>query len=153
MVVSGWSDGQADCRSLFEQNGLPMWVFEGRSVVEVNRAAMLAYGYSRDEFLAMTIRDLEEADGPRDGASSLSPPAADADQKPRTIWKHRRKDGSLVDVEVSAVADHVPRKAGRCSTPFSTSAIAGEPRPRRAISTCCWRRSPTRWSPATTNSS
>jgi PAS domain S-box-containing protein len=102
MAASGWSVGQADCRSLFEQNDLPMWVFEGRSVVEVNRAAVLAYGYSRDEFLAMTIRDIEEADGPRDGPSSLSLPAA-ADEKPRTEWKHRKKDGSLVDVEVRAV--------------------------------------------------
>jgi PAS domain S-box-containing protein len=102
MAASGWSEGQADCRSLFEQNDLPMWVFEGRNVVEVNRAAMLAYGYSRDECLAMTIRDIEEADGPRDGPSSLTPPAA-ADQTSRTEWKHRKKDGSLVDVEVRAV--------------------------------------------------
>ena len=104
MAVSGWSDGQVDCRSLFERNDLPMWVFEGRNVVEVNQAAMLSYGYSRDEFLAMTIRDIEEADGPRDGPSSLSPPIGDAHPSPRTVWKHRKKDGSLADVEVSAVA-------------------------------------------------
>jgi PAS domain S-box-containing protein len=104
MAVSGWSNGQADCRSLFEQNGLPMWVFEGRNVVEVNQAAMSSYGYSRDEFLAMTIRDIEVADGPRDGPSSLSQSAGDADLNRRTVWKHRKKDGSLVDVEVSTTA-------------------------------------------------
>jgi PAS domain S-box-containing protein len=81
-----------------------MWVFEGRKVVEVNRAAVLTYGYSRDEFLAMTIRDIEEADGPPDAPSSLSPSVGDVDRTPRTTWKHRKKDGSLVDVEVSVVA-------------------------------------------------
>lgn len=104
LPVSGWTDGQADCRSLFERNDLPMWVFEGPKVVEVNQAALESYGYSRDEFLAMTIRDIEETDGPRDGPSSLSPPARDAGPTPHAIWKHRKKDGSLADVEVSSTA-------------------------------------------------
>ena len=58
MVEAGWSDAQADCRRVFEENSHPMWVVEAQEVVDVNRAALLHYGYSRDEFLAMTIDDL-----------------------------------------------------------------------------------------------
>ena len=121
IAAPGWSDGQADCRSLFEQNDLPMWVFEGRKVVEVNRAAMLSYGYSRDEFLAMTIRDIEEPDGPRDGPSSIGPPVGEVDQPRRSVWKHRKKDGSLVDVEVSAVAITFGGKPALLASVFDVS--------------------------------
>ena len=58
MVEAGWSDAQADCRRVFEENSHPMWVVEALEVVDVNRAALLHYGYSRDEFLAMTVDDL-----------------------------------------------------------------------------------------------
>ncbi len=58
MVEAGWSDVQADCHRVFEENSHPMWVAEAHGVVAVNRAATLHYGYSRDEFLSMTVDDL-----------------------------------------------------------------------------------------------
>src|SRR3954471_17726818 len=73
----GWSEVQADCRRVFEENAQPMWVSEGRSILDVNQAAVARYGYSRDEFLAMAVDEIEVVDG-----------------------KHRTKDGSLVDVEI-----------------------------------------------------
>jgi signal transduction histidine kinase len=87
-VEAGWSEAQTDCRRLFEENSEPMWVVDLSNVVEVNRAAVLHYGYSRDEFLAMTIADLEES----------------ATEGPPVVWKHRRKDGTLIDVEVTSFA-------------------------------------------------
>ena len=93
-LEAGWSDAQSDCRRVFEENSHPMWVVEALEVVDVNRAALLHYGYSRDEFLALTIDDL----------SAEKPPAAKVAQNPRAPWKHRRKDGSLIDVEISSFA-------------------------------------------------
>jgi len=45
---------------LFENNPLPMWVFdlETLAFLAVNQAAIVKYGYSRDEFLRMTLQDI-----------------------------------------------------------------------------------------------
>jgi PAS domain S-box-containing protein len=94
MVETGWSDAQADCRRVFEENGQPMLIVEQRDVVDVNRAALLHYGYSRDEFLAMTIDEL----------SAEKSPAAKATRTSRPVGRHRRKDGSSIDVEITSFA-------------------------------------------------
>ena len=94
MVEAGWSDAQVDCRRVFEENSHPMWVVEASEVVDVNRAALLHYGYSRNEFLALTLDDL----------SAQKPAAAKVAHNPRAPWKHRRKDGSFIDVEITSFA-------------------------------------------------
>ena len=95
-IGAGWSDAQADCRRVFEDNRDPMWVVDLGDLVEVNRAALAHYGYSRDEFLKLTIDDLlvdKSAGAQLAGASG-----------PSAIRHHRRKDGSVIDVEVSSFA-------------------------------------------------
>ena len=84
-------------RLLFQSNPNPMWVFDLESLkfLEVNEAAIHHYGYSREEFLAMTIMDIRppEKNGQRTTAGL---DAADHG----IIWRHRRKNGSLMDVEI-----------------------------------------------------
>jgi PAS domain S-box-containing protein len=84
-------------RLLFHGNPNPMWVFdlETLAFLEVNEAAIQYYGYSREEFLTKTLMDirLTEKDG--------QPKTLSLDTTNRSIvWRHRRKDGSLVDVEL-----------------------------------------------------
>ena len=72
--------------------------------IAVNDAAVRHYGYSRREFLAMTINDLcLPDDGPRSRAEPCSP---DPPGPPglRTTWRHRRKDRTPIDVAVSGVS-------------------------------------------------
>ena len=47
-------------RLFFHSNPLPMWIFDNDSlrILSVNEAAVQKYGWSEDEFLAMTIEDL-----------------------------------------------------------------------------------------------
>src|ERR1700756_4566858 len=47
-------------RLLFETNPSPMWVFDVQTlrILAVNQAAVTHYGYSREEFLQLTIVDL-----------------------------------------------------------------------------------------------
>jgi PAS domain S-box-containing protein len=84
-------------RILFHGNPNPMWVFdlETQGFLEVNEAAVQHYGYSREEFLTKTLVDirLTEPDGQ---PKNLSPGPADQS----IVWRHRRRDGSLIDVEV-----------------------------------------------------
>jgi PAS domain S-box-containing protein len=95
MVEDEWSDAQADLRRLFEENGHPMWVREGPEIRAVNRAALLHYGYSRDEFLDLAIGDLVVTEAPDE--SYVAEPS-------HGLSKHRRKDGSVVEVEVTSFA-------------------------------------------------
>ena len=84
-------------RLLFHSNPNPMWVFDLESLkfLEVNEAAIQHYGYGREEFLAMTIMDI------RPPEKNSQPKVAAIDTAERgPVWRHRRKDGSLIDVEV-----------------------------------------------------
>src|SRR3954465_4525172 len=49
---------------LFENNPLPMWVYDLETLrfLAVNEAAVHHYGYSRDEFLGMSIKEIRPAD-------------------------------------------------------------------------------------------
>ena len=87
-------------RLLFDGNPQPMWMFEVESlaILAVNDAAVRHYGYSREEFLAMTIMDLRPADD-----DLGAPPASEWASEGRgqvALTQHRRRDGSVVDVEV-----------------------------------------------------
>jgi len=85
-------------RLLFQGNPNPMWVFdlETQSFLEVNEAATRHYGYAREEFLAMTVADIR----PSDKSEILNDVALNAADRSQ-VWRHRRKDGSLIDVEVT----------------------------------------------------
>jgi PAS domain S-box-containing protein len=91
-------------RLLFEDNPLPMWVFDLDTLafLEVNQAAVAHYGYTRDEFLTMTLADIR----PPEDVPRLREAVADPPSGPRVIgqWRHRLKDGRLIDVEVAAHA-------------------------------------------------
>jgi PAS domain S-box-containing protein len=89
-------------RLLFEKSPLPMWVVDraGRNFLAVNEAAIENYGYTRDEFLEMTLEDVHP---PEDVPVLLADLACENAERtnPRTR-RHRRKDGSLIDVEIVA---------------------------------------------------
>jgi len=84
-------------RLLFQDNPNPMWVFDLESLafLEVNEAAIKHYGYSREEFLAMTVADIR----PLEKNEAAQGTALDTAERSR-IWRHRCKDGNLIDVEV-----------------------------------------------------
>jgi PAS domain S-box-containing protein len=87
---------------LFERNPLPMWVYDPMtlSFLEVNDAAIRHYGYSREEFLGMTIKDIRPAE---DVPNLLADIAGNRSNPYVTgLWRHRKKDGTVIDVEVTA---------------------------------------------------
>lgn len=89
-------------RLLFEANPLPMWVFEheGLRILAVNDAAIQSYGYSREEFLDLTIKDIRP---PEDVPALLEALASRPEGMSRVgVWRHRKKDGTILQVEVSS---------------------------------------------------
>src|ERR1700733_11325210 len=91
-------------RKLFDNNPHPTWVFDRETLrfLAVNAAAVRKYGYSSDEFLKMTIKNirppedvpvlLDSVGRVRDGDESIG------------IWRHRRKDGTDIDAEITSYA-------------------------------------------------
>lgn len=94
-------DAERQFRLMFERNPLPFWVFEVDTLrfLEVNQAAIANYGYSREEFLSMSLHDIRHAaDSPRLLTDIAEHAAEDSPQ----VWIHRRKDGSELQARVHA---------------------------------------------------
>jgi PAS domain S-box-containing protein/diguanylate cyclase (GGDEF)-like protein len=91
---------EAQFRALFERNPLPFWVFDPATLrfLAVNQAAVRAYGYSAEQFLAMTILDIRPDTDKDVVLESMRARALDQDVD--GIWTHQRKDGSRLDVRV-----------------------------------------------------
>ena len=94
------SETEARYEFLFERNSLPTWItdLETLEFLAVNEAAVRQYGYSREEFLTMTVRDIrpsEDVAAVEEYVSKISTSAPNAEQ-----WRHKRKDGTIIDVEV-----------------------------------------------------
>lgn len=89
-------------RLLFDSNPHPTWVYDLRTLafIDVNQSAVQNYGYSREEFLSMTIKDIrpaEEIPALLESVSNASPETETAG-----VWRHRKKDGSLIAVEITS---------------------------------------------------
>ena len=98
----GVRKSEAQYRALFECNPHPMWVYEERTLrfLAVNDAAVQRYGYSREEFLSMTIKSIRS---PADVAALIKTTKEDGPGLSGTaLWKHRKKDRSVIDVEVTS---------------------------------------------------
>src|SRR5688572_14028056 len=89
-------------RTLFESNPCPMWVYdlETLSFLAVNAAAVRHYGYSRDEFMAMTIKDIRPAEDVPALLDNIRQRIQGLDDVSQ--WRHRKKDGSLIHVEITS---------------------------------------------------
>lgn len=95
-------EGERRYRQLFEANPHPMWVYDLESLrfLAVNDAAVIHYGYSREEFLGMTLLDIRP---PEDRARLLDNVAAVTEGLDEAgDWRHVKKDGGVIDVEITS---------------------------------------------------
>ena len=92
----------APYRLLFEKNPQPMWVYDVKSLafLAVNEAAVEHYGYSREEFLRMTTADIRPAEDLPALLESVAKSPEGIEKAGR--WRHRQKNGSLIDVEITS---------------------------------------------------
>jgi PAS domain S-box-containing protein len=85
-------DSETRYRELFDVNPQPMWGYdiETLAFLAVNTAALTQYGYSRAEFLAMTVDDIRPAAEIPHFHEHLA--ALEVSQSTRKRWLHRRTD-------------------------------------------------------------
>jgi two-component system, cell cycle sensor histidine kinase and response regulator CckA len=95
-------ESEKQYRLLFETNPNPMWIFDAQSldILEVNEAALLHYGYSRSDFVNITILDIRPDEGISAVRQSMTPGAPG--RHTAGSWKHRKKDGTVIDVEITS---------------------------------------------------
>lgn len=95
---------QRQYQHMFRNNPLPMWVMDidTYKFLEVNEVAETAYGYSRDEFLNMTVLDIRPEAERKVFLNALRPPVVDKENFYRGIWQHQKKNGSVIEVEIFA---------------------------------------------------
>ncbi len=88
-------------RTLFDLNPLPMWVydFETLRFIAVNDEAVRHYGWARHEFLSMLITDIRPAE---DVPSVLALLPQLPERVSPAIFRHKKKDGTPIDVEISS---------------------------------------------------
>lgn len=94
-------EAEASYRHLFSHNPQPMWVYDSGTLrfLAVNDAAVARFGYSRQEFLAMTIRDIR----PVEDLPAMEAAIANSLQLRHSgPWRYLKKDGSTIFVEVSS---------------------------------------------------
>jgi PAS domain S-box-containing protein len=94
-------DSERRYRALFDVHPQPMWVVDANTLafLAVNGAAMRLYGYSKDEFLAMTadqIRPEEDVDDLRRAFADWS------NNYSQRLWRHKKKSGEVIPVKVTS---------------------------------------------------
>lgn len=86
---------------LVQKNPEPIFIYDKENLkfLEVNDAALQLYGYSRDEFLQLDLTDLYSPEDIQTLLDSFSD--SELDKKFSRPFRHRRKDGSTVFVEIN----------------------------------------------------
>lgn len=97
-------------RLLFESNPHPMWVYDLQTLafLAVNEAAIYQYGYSREEFFSMTIKDIRPVEDIPALLEKVSKVPEGFDEA--GLWRHLKKDRTIIDVEITS---HPMTFAGR----------------------------------------
>jgi PAS domain S-box-containing protein len=113
MELQAPASSTGDPQALFDLIPLPAWIFDAVTLgfLCVNEAAIVRYGFSRDEFLQMTIADIRP--------SSERPQLLEAYARNRNApsyrkrcW-HQSKSGEVFQVEVSTRAVSFKGRAAR----------------------------------------
>ncbi len=100
--------------NLFNMNPLPQWVFDldTLSFLDINEAAVRHYGYSREEFLSMTIRDIR----PIEEVASLEKILNHSRERGifnQSLVRHQKKSGEVIRVNVEGNAIQFEGKNAR----------------------------------------
>jgi len=108
-------------QQLFESSPLPLWVYDLESLrfLDVNEVACAKYGYSRQEFLAMSLLDIR----PDEDAQAVRESVRDtpADVFNSGIWRHRLKNGETILVEITSHEMHFMGRHTRFVCPIDVT--------------------------------
>lgn len=114
-IASHLKESEKRYRDLFHLSPQPMWLFDVETLgfLDVNQSALRHYGYTKEEFLSMTILDIsppEDVEKVKDETHKLRgilPPSSPE------VFRHRKKDGEIIKVEIkNNIINFEGRRAG-----------------------------------------
>lgn len=87
----------------FQLNPLPIWVYDLETLefMDINNAAIVHYGYSREEFLSMTIREIRPLDQVQFMEEYVRKSREGIPFPPKGIFTHKKKNGELIKIEAT----------------------------------------------------
>ena len=90
--------------NLFTLSPQPMWVYNVNTLefLDVNDAAVRHYGYTREEFLRMTIREIRPAEDLYKLDEALKVARKDRKASTDGLFRHRKKNGEIIDVQIQS---------------------------------------------------
>lgn len=93
---------QKEYQSLFDNNpsALLIWNFETKNIIECNAKALDLYGYTKEEFLQLSVRDIRPEDELEKFDNATTSEIA-YNNATTTAWKHKRKNGDTFFINVS----------------------------------------------------
>jgi PAS domain S-box-containing protein len=88
-------------RLLFDTNPNPMWVYDLETLrfLAVNESAIRHYGYSREEYMSMTVLDIRPAGDQAAVLEAINNPDYHHESN---SWRHLKKNGTVIDVEINS---------------------------------------------------
>jgi PAS domain S-box-containing protein len=95
--------GKEIYKEIFYSNPNPMWIFdlETLAFLEVNQTTIDQYGYTKEEFLSLTLKDITpEEDMPALMSSAIK--AISEYNADHELWRHITKSGEIIFAELSA---------------------------------------------------
>ena len=97
-------EGEARYRAMFERNAKPMWVYDPETLafLAVNQAAIDHYGYTREQFLAMSVSDIRPASELPALLADIAQTRQQPEHQPARTWTHQTRDGREILVDVHA---------------------------------------------------
>lgn len=96
------TESEEKYRLLFENNPNPMWIYDLETLkfLEVNRAAIEHYGYTREEFLTMNLKDIRPDE---DVPKLLENIETHSDIYQNSgNWRHLKKNGDIIYVQIAS---------------------------------------------------
>ncbi len=97
-------------KELFENNPVPMWIYDLNTLkfLMVNSVAVKQFGYSKEEFFSMTLKDIMPAEDIPKLEENLALPESEIEIS--NTWRHIKKDGTIINVEI--VSHSLPERDG-----------------------------------------
>jgi len=94
-------DSEEKYRFMFANNPQPMWIFDVETLafLEVNQAAVIHYGYSVDEFLTMTLKDIRPVEDIPKLLKSVE--STNPEYNEPGEFRHIKKNGEVIDVQIT----------------------------------------------------
>ncbi len=116
-------------QDLFQRHPQPMWVYDAATLafLSVNAAAVRAYGWTLEEFLGLTLKDIR----PPEDVPRLLEIVSGRQEGPRTSEvRHQRKDGTVLQVRITS---HRLPFGGRAAVLVMAEDVTREAKAREAL--------------------